>query len=482
MNYRSVINDFKSKNVLVIGDLILDKYISGTSNRISPEAPVPIISHGETEHQLGGASNVAKNIINLGAETHLIGTTGKDNNGRIILKLLGKEGINPKNIIKDSNKPTTLKTRVISGNQQLLRIDEECISEVSPDIQNQLLDMIHKIIRTSRPDGIIISDYNKGTVTDKICRETIKMAKKSGAFIAVDPKGKDFTKYKGTDVITPNRNESEAVYGQPISDKNILAKALKKIKSDTKAEGVVITKGSDGVSFIKRNKIFNVSTVEKDVYDVTGAGDTFISAFTLSVLCSDSWTIAAKIANAASSVVIDHLGTDSLTRDQLLYEVDKLSFPQKIQDIKDLILLLKERRKKGKKIAFTNGCFDILHTGHIKLLRESRKYGDLLVVALNSDRSVRKLKGKHRPIVSENDRATMVSSFDFVDYVIIFNEDTPLSTIRKLRPDVITKGGDYKKEQIVGKNFVESYGGQIRIIPLELNKSTSYFVDRIRKG
>ncbi len=478
MNYRSVINDFKSKKVLVIGDLILDKYISGTSGRISPEAPVPVISHNGTEYQLGGASNVAKNIINLGAETHLIGTAGKDNNGRTITKLLGKAGINPENIIKDSNKPTTLKTRIISGNQQLLRIDEERTSEISSDIQDQLLEMIQKVIRTSNPDAVIISDYNKGTVTDKICRVAIKMAERSGAFIAVDPKGKDFRKYRGANVITPNRNESETVYGKPISDNNVLVKALKKIKSDTGAEGVVITKGSEGVSFIKGNKVFNVPTAEKDVYDVTGAGDTFISAFTLSVLCSGSWTTAAKIANAASSVVIDHLGTGSLTRDQL---VNRLSFPEKIQNIRDLIPVLNERRKKGEKVVFTNGCFDILHTGHIKLLRKSRKYGDLLVVALNSDRSVRKLKGENRPFFSENDRAAIVSEFTCVDYVIIFDEDTPLSTIKKLRPDVITKGADYKKEQIVGKDLVESCGGQVRIVPLEQGRSTSYFADKIRK-
>lgn len=482
MNYRSVINGFKSKNVLVIGDLILDKYISGTSRRISPEAPVPVISHGEIRYHLGGAANVVKNIISLGAKAHLIGTAGKDSNGMTMQKLLGKTGISSAGIIKDSDKPTTLKTRIISDNQQLLRIDEESTCEISSRIENQLLNTIKRFIRTYRPDGIIISDYNKGTVTNKICRETIKMARKSDTFIAVDPKGKDFIKYKGASVITPNRKEAEAAYGRTVPDEKTVIKALKKLKNDTEAEGILITKGKQGVSFIKGNKIFNVPTAERDVYDVTGAGDTFISTFTLSALCSHSWTVAAKIANAAASIAVSHLGTVSLAQDQLLRELDKTSVSQKIKDIKDLIPVLAERKKQGEKIAFTNGCFDILHTGHLKLLKESRKCGDLLIVALNSDRSVRKLKGKHRPIVSESDRATMISSFDFVDYVVIFDENTPLKTIRKLKPDVIIKGGDYRKEQVVGKSFVESYGGKIKIVPLEQSISTSYLVDRIKKG
>ncbi|MGI9533928.1 MAG: D-glycero-beta-D-manno-heptose-7-phosphate kinase [Thermodesulfobacteriota bacterium] len=482
MNYLSIINEFKNKKVLVIGDLMLDKYVFGTSSRISPEAPVPVISQSSTEFCLGGAANVAKNLTDLGAKTFLIGTAGIDNNAKILLNLLNKSGINTKNIIKDRNKPTTLKTRIISDDQQLVRIDEECGSDISLNIQNQILNRISRVIRINNPDAVIISDYNKGVITKKISREAIKIAKKSGAFVAVDPKGTDFIKYAGSNVITPNRKEAETVFGISISDNTALVKALRKINKETKTEGILITKGKEGVSFIRNNNVYDIPAVEKQVYDVTGAGDTFISVFTLSALCSDSWQAAAYISNIAASIVISNLGTTSLTKDHLTIEVEKLSHSySKVKNIKDLKLVLAEKRKNGEKVVFTNGCFDILHTGHIKILKESREQGDLLIVALNSDKSVRKLKGKDRPVVSEIDRATMISSFDFVDYVVIFNDDTPINTIKQLKPDLITKGGDYKKEQVVGKKVVESYGGKVKIIPLEKTKSTSEIFDKIRR-
>ncbi len=483
MDYRSIINNFKNKKVLVIGDLILDKYVFGISSRISLEAPIPIVNYSNTEYHLGGASNVAKNVTKLGAKTYLVGIIGKDNNGRIIQRLLNKTGINSENIIKDKSKPTTLKTRIVSNNQQLLRIDEECSSEISSDTQDQLLDKLTEIIPSIKPDGIIISDYNKGTVTNKVSIKTIKLAKKFRALVAVDPKGKDFTKYKGANVITPNRREAEIACGHPISDKATLAKTLRRLQNDTESGGVIITKGREGISFIKDKKISHVPTFEKEICDVTGAGDTFISAFTLSVLCSDSWQSAAQIANAASSIVIGKLGTSSLTQNQLLHSLEKGSPSRlKIQNVKDLSIIITERKKRGEKIVFTNGCFDILHTGHIKILRESIKHGDLLVVALNSDESIRRYKSNNKPVVSEADRATIISSFDFVDYVVIFDEDTPLNTIKKLKPDVITKGGDYKKDQVVGKTFVERCGGEVKIIPLEKNRSTSHIIDKIRKS
>ena len=480
MNYLSVINDFKNKKVLVIGDLMLDKYLFGTTSRISPEAPVPVISQSRTEYALGGAANVAKNVIDLGAKAYLIGTTGNDNNAVIVQDLLRNSGITSKYILKDRKKPTTLKTRIISDDQQIVRIDEESVNEISSNIQNQLINRISRVIKQNKPDAVIISDYNKGVITRRICKETIKMSKRSGAFIAVDPKGADFSKYEGSNVITPNRKEAEAVFGHTITN-NIMVKALKKIKMLTKAEGILITKGKDGVSLIRNNKIFDIPALKKHVYDVTGAGDTFISVFTLSALCSESWESAARIANIAASIVISNLGTTSVTKDRLTFEIKNLSHSHsKITNIKDLSKVLSVRKKKGDRVVFTNGCFDILHTGHLKVLKESRKLGDILIVALNSDKSVRKLKGKDRPVVSEDDRATMIASFDFVDYVIIFNDDTPLNTVKKLKPDIITKGGDYKREQVIGKSFVEGYGGSLRIIPLEKNKSTSDMLKKIK--
>jgi len=483
MNHLPVINNFKNKKVFVIGDLMLDKYIFGTSIRISPEAPVPVIKQSSIEYTPGGAANVAKNIEDLGASAHLIGITGSDANAAILKRLLIKTSISTKNIITVRNRPTTVKTRIISDDQQIVRIDDECGSQISANTQNQLLSRISRVIRVNKPEAVIISDYNKGVITKKITQETIKLSKKLGAFISVDPKGADFSKYAGSSIVTPNRKEAELVFGQSIPGRTMMVKALKKIKNDINSEGLLITNGKEGVSFIRNNKVFHIPAVKKHVYDVTGAGDTFISAFTLSALCSDSWETAAEIANVAASIVISNLGTTSVSKDQLTTEIEKLSHSySKVKNLKELSKALSDRRRKREKVVFTNGCFDILHTGHLKILKESRKQGDLLVVALNSDKSVRRLKGKNRPVISEIDRATMISSFNFVDYVVIFNEDTPLKIIREIKPDVITKGGDYKKEQVVGKKYVESYGGKIKIIPLERNKSTSEILDQIKRN
>jgi len=482
MNYPSIIHQFKKKKILVVGDIMLDEYIYGTSTRISPEAPVPIINKTEKILSPGGSANVANNLKQLGVRTFLIGTVGNDPNSKEITGLLRSEGFDLKNIIKDSHKPTTVKTRIISNGQQIARVDDEDPTGISVNIQNQVLNRVSKTLRMQRPDAVIISDYNKGLITKKVSKEIIKLARKYGSFISVDPKGEDFSKYSGTDLITPNRNEAETVTGLNLKNEKEIKACLKKLLLLSKTKSALITMGKDGISFLNSNNSFNTVPAQQiNVFDVTGAGDTFISVFTLSLVISKSWNDSAYLANLASSLVVSSVGTTYTTSDQLLRASAVKNENDKIIKLADLKKMLLASRKNGEKIVFTNGCFDLLHPGHIKILKESKKLGDILIVALNSDSSVKKLKGSGRPLVKEDERAHLLSLLEEVDFVVIFQELTPLKVIRELKPDIITKGGDYKKSEIVGSDFVKSKGGTVITIPLLKNHSTSRIIKSISK-
>lgn len=483
MKYSSIINKFKSKTILVVGDIMLDKYIFGTTSRISPEAPVPVINKSRELLSPGGSANVANNLKQLSVKTFLVGTVGNDDSGKDIIKLLRDNGFDLKNIIRDSRKPTTVKTRLISDGQQIARIDNEDSSVISTSVQNQLLNRISRIIRAQKPDAIIISDYNKGLITNKICKEIIKLAGKFNVFVAVDPKGDDFLKYSGADLITPNIKEAEFITGLEISNERRIKAALKKILTISKTGSAIITRGKDGLSYINdENKFKTVPAQKVNVYDVTGAGDTFIAVFIISLIVSHSWEASAGLANLASSIVVSTVGTTFSTTDELLRATTNKNETSKIIKMSELKIILASSKNKGNIIVFTNGCFDLLHLGHIKILKESKKLGDTLIVGINSDSSVKKLKGKGRPVVKAVERTHLIALMEEVDFVVVFNELTPLELIRELRPDIITKGGDYKKSEIVGSKFVESYGGKVKIIPLLKSHSTSNLLINIQKS
>lgn len=483
MNYTSIIHQFHDKKILVVGDIMLDEYIIGTSTRISPEAPVPVINKSGNVLSLGGAGNVANNLKQLGVQTFLIGSVGNDQNGKNLESLLKKEGFDLRNIIKSSRKPTTVKTRIISNGQQIARVDYEDTSEIQVNIQNQLINRVSKILRMQKPDAVIISDYNKGLVTKKVSKEIIKLAVKTKTFISVDPKVEDFSKYKGASLITPNRKEAEIVTGISLNNiKNIKA-GLKKLLLISKAKSALITRGKDGISYLDTSGSTKTVPAEQvNVYDVTGAGDTFISVFTLCFIISKSWNDSAYLANLASSLVVSTVGTIYITRDELFKAAAVRNENNKIVKLADLKKILSASRKNNGKIVFTNGCFDLLHPGHIKIIKESKKLGDTLIVALNSDNSVKKLKGRDRPIVKAQERAHLLTLIDEVDFVVIFKELTPLKIIMELKPDIITKGGDYKKENIVGADFVKSIGGKVVNIPLLKNHSTTNLIKNISKS
>ena len=444
------------KKITVIGDVMIDWYLHGESSRISPEAPVPVVNFKESKFQLGGAANVANNLKHLEIEPFLIGATGKDHFGSKLKEHLKGENINF-NLLSEVSFQTICKQRLMSSNQQLARIDYEQYFHAS-----KLSKIFNTFIKNiAKTDLIIVSDYGKGTIFN--ARKLIQSARKLGKKILIDPKGKDFTKYKGANLITPNKSEFEKIMGKVGSEKDLLNKAKKMLKH-LNLESLVVTLGSEGMYVLsKSNKKIKeefINAYPQEVFDVSGAGDTTISALGAALSEGKDIFSAAEFANFAASISVSKLGTSTVNKDEIAG------------------LMALEGSKK-QVIVFTNGCFDIIHSGHLDLLKEAKSYGDKLIVGLNSDKSISKLKGSDRPIINQSERKKILSALKFVDEVIIFNEENPLKLIKKLKPNILVKGADYTKEQVVGGKFVESYGGQIKLVKLTKGKSTSNIIDKI---
>lgn len=485
MRITEIMKRFGRQRILVVGDVMLDRYVRGTVERISPEAPVPVLRVTEEACAPGGAGNVAVNLRTLGAGVELAGTLGKDREGDEIVRFLKESGVGSGGIVRDADKPTTSKTRLIAGNQQIARMDMEVDTLTHENVEKTLLKSIERTVKEFKPKGIIISDYSKGVVTDSLLSRVIKLAKGSGIFVTVDPKGENYGRYRGASAITPNLREAELASGLKITDDKTLNSAADIIMKQTETDFVLITRGSGGISyFSKHGDAGTVPSHPVEVFDVTGAGDTAASVFTLSFLASYLLEESVKIANAAAGIVVSRIGTASVTQADLrtYFAREEEGEKGKIQARGALAKTLTGLRAKGKKVVFTNGCFDLFHTGHLKLLREARKLGDALVVAINSDKSVRKLKGPGRPYITETDRAVLIAALDCVDYLCVFEEDTPLELIKELKPDVLVKGGDYRREEVVGGGFVEGLGGRVVIIPLVKGMSTSSLAEKIKNG
>ena len=443
------------KKITVIGDVMIDWYLHGESSRISPEAPVPVVNFKESKFQLGGAANVANNLKHLEIEPFLIGAVGKDHFGSLLKEHLKVEKIKF-NLLSEKSFQTICKQRLMSSNQQLARIDYEQYFHASK-LSNILNTFTKNIAKT---DLIIVSDYGKGTVSN--ARKLIQSARKLKKKILIDPKGKDFTKYKGANLITPNKSEFENIMGKLGSKKDLENKA-KKMLEHLDLESLIVTLGSEGMYVLtKSNKkiIGNfINAYPQEVFDVSGAGDTTISALGAALSEDNDIFSAAEFASLAASISVSKLGTSTVSKD----EVTNLEA---------------SKSNKEQVIVFTNGCFDIIHSGHLDLLKEAKSYGDKLIVGLNSDKSVSKLKGPERPIIGQSERKKILSALKFVDEVIIFNEENPLKLIKKLKPSILVKGADYTKEQVVGGGFVESYGGEIKLVKLTKGKSSSKIINK----
>ncbi len=444
------------KKITVIGDVMIDWYLHGESSRISPEAPVPVVNFKESKFQLGGAANVANNLKHLEIEPFLIGAIGNDHFGSLLKEHLKAERIKF-NLSTEKSFQTICKQRLMSSNQQLARIDYEKYFHGSK-LTNLFNTFIKNIAKT---DLIIVSDYGKGTIFN--ARKLIQSAKKLKKKILIDPKGKDFTKYKGANLITPNKSEFENIMGKVDSKRDLVNKA-KKMLEHLNLESLIVTLGSEGMYVLtKSNKKITgdfINAYPQEVFDVSGAGDTTISALGAALSEGNDIFSAAEFANLAASISVSKLGTSTVSKD----EVTSLEA---------------SKGNKEQVIVFTNGCFDIIHSGHLDLLKEARSYGDKLIVGLNSDKSISKLKGSDRPIIGQSERKKILSALKFVDEVIIFNEENPLKLIKKLKPSILVKGADYSKEQVVGGEFVESYGGEIKLVKLTKGKSSSKIINKL---
>ncbi|MDY0359924.1 MAG: bifunctional D-glycero-beta-D-manno-heptose-7-phosphate kinase/D-glycero-beta-D-manno-heptose 1-phosphate adenylyltransferase HldE [Desulforegulaceae bacterium] len=475
-----MIENLGKGKITVAGDVMLDSYWYGETKRISPEAPVPVVKVQNSDERPGGSANVAMNIGSLGAKCDMVAITGDDELSKILEEKLKEFKIKTK-FQKIKNSKTISKLRIISQHQQLLRIDHE---DGFPNIKR---DKIEKYFEESIKDSnvVVISDYAKGTL--KSTKEWIKKAVSLHKPVIVDPKGNDFHKYKNATIITPNFSEFEQVVGKCHDESDIIKKGSGLIK-ELNLTTLLITRGEKGMTLIFDEKEFiNIKARTKEVYDVTGAGDTVVAALASSLAAGIDLVSAVRIANYAASIVVSKLGTAFTTKEELksvlLSEVQKEFKPLEkgIVNLEKLIELLGESKRRGEKIVMTNGCFDILHPGHIKYLRQAKKLGDRLIVAVNSDSSVTRLKGIKRPLNSLHTRMTMLDALESTDWIIEFDEDTPKNLIEKVLPDILVKGGDYKVDEIAGASAVLQNGGEVKTLNFLEGFSTTNLINKIKE-
>ncbi len=475
----TVLDRYPGMHVWVVGDLMLDEYVMGAVERISPEAPVPVVRVRDTEHRLGGAANVARQVAALGAEVSLAGVIGDDAAGEDFLRLCGASNINTRAVIRLPERRTTRKLRVLGHSQQLLRLDWEDLKPCAPQATVR---MVSKLADGPRPDAIILSDYAKGVLTPETIASVTAL--RGNGPVVVDPKHRDFTRYRGATTITPNLRELEAAAAQALDpdDTEAIAAAARLLAQAAGLEAMVVTLGDRGMLVVPvQGNNTAVPAIKREVYDVTGAGDTAISVLTLSLAAGASLAEAAQLANAAAGVSVGQIGAVAVDAGSIRNALSARP-DGKILTRDDLVARAATWRMAGKRIVFTNGCYDLLHAGHLSLLSQAAKLGDILVLAINSDASVRRLKGPERPLVPQEDRAAVLAALGFVDAVTIFDEDTPLEVLQSVRPHVLVKGGDYQLDQVVGREFIEATGGRVMLVPLTPEKSTTALVERIRSG
>jgi D-beta-D-heptose 7-phosphate kinase/D-beta-D-heptose 1-phosphate adenosyltransferase len=470
--------------ILVVGDLMIDEYLWGHIERISLEAPVQVVDIVKEECMLGGSGNVVKNLVSLGAKVYISSVIDEKETGKLILSELKRLGVAIDGLFKDKNKISSKKTRVLSFDkyQQILRIDRETNYPISQKNEKNILNYIKSNIESFKV--VILSDYMKGVLTDNLLKDIIDFMNASKIPVIIDPKGKDFTKYRNATLITPNKKEVETVLDMKITDEAALRIAGKKLLSKLNVEAILITLGKDGMSlFEKDNLITHIPAEEKEVYDITGAGDTVISVVGLGLASGLAIKKAIEIANLAAGITVGKIGTATVTIQEIIsYTFQRnIFFNNKILNLPALTAIVEEERKNGSRIVFTNGCFDILHAGHTYLLQRAKMLGDVLIVGLNSDKSVKRLKGNNRPIIPIKERAAILSSLTYVNYIIVFEEDTPIELIKNIKPDILVKGNDYTIEDVIGRDIVESYGGRVELIKLIEGVSTSSIIDRIMK-
>ena len=468
----------KKPNILVIGDLMIDHYLWGSCDRISPEAPVQVVNVKKESSVLGGAGNVINNLVTLGSVVDVISVIGNDSVANELKSLLEKIDVPTSNLVVENNRKTSKKSRLIASQQQVLRYDMESIDDINENSHKQIIQTLEKNI--NKYSSIILSDYGKGVLTTNLTKEIIKIANKNNIKVLVDPKGKDYSKYKGSYTLTPNKKEAMEATNIDIKDESSLIEALKSLKTQCELEVSLITLSEQGIAIFD-DELTIKPTVAREVYDVTGAGDTVIASIAFALGNNLDIKDAIYFANLAAGVVVGKIGSATTTLDEIYeyeYSLHKSNSTSHIKTFDEIKTLSSKLHNQGKKIVFTNGCFDILHVGHVKYLEVAKSYGDVLILGLNADSSVRKLKGPTRPINTQDDRAYILASLESVDYVVIFEEETPYELIKLIKPHVLVKGGDYEGKEVVGQDIAD----ELKLVQFVDGKSTTNTIKRIQEN
>lgn len=476
-----IIATFSLKTVIVLGDVMLDRFVYGAVERISPEAPVPVLSVVQETAMPGGAANVARNIASLGGTAILIGAAGADTNGRILSDIIARNDRIQNELITVTGRPTTTKTRLVAENQQVVRVDSEVRTSLGQD-EAALLAQYAAALPGA--DLVILSDYAKGVLSPHVLKQAIDMARAAGKPVVADPKSDDISRYDGASVITPNFGEAAKATGLQGRD-NAAAEAMAGaiLTAAPNLGAVVITRSADGMSLAERGKpVRHVPVAAKEVADVSGAGDTVVATLALALAAGADLAEAVDLSNTAAGIAVAKRGTAEVRAEELMAEYRQEEIGQMIAknaDLSEAQAQVKAWRDQGLRVGFTNGCFDLIHPGHVSLLAQARSNCDRLIVGLNTDESVRRLKGPTRPVQDERARAVVLGALASVDLVVLFGEETPKELIEKIRPDVLVKGADYRIDQVVGADFVQSYGGKVVLVNLTEGQSTTGIISRI---
>ena len=478
-----LIEKLDNSSVLCVGDVMLDKFVYGAVSRISPEAPVPVCRVASETEMLGGAGNVARNLAEIGVSVKFISVVGDDEAAAKIRCLVNEVDKIAPEIIEELGRQTTIKERFFAGSQQLLRLDREDYRDVGKDASKRIFTYVKEALKNV--GALLLSDYGKGVLSPDNIQKLIKLAKTSNCPVVVDPKGSDYRCYNGATVITPNRRELSEASRCEIDDDDSVTTAAKLIANEHRIDNVLVTRSAEGMTLVSGNSVDHLPAEALEVFDVSGAGDTVAATVAAGLAAGGDLLVSSQIANIAAGIVVGKTGTavasaneivESLQRQDLIY-----SSEFKIMSLEAAGAQVEKWRNRGDKIGFTNGCFDLIHPGHLSILAKSRGACDRLVVGLNSDVSVRQLKGRSRPIQTENSRASIMASLASVDLVVLFSEDTPIKLIETIKPDVLAKGADYSLNEVVGTDFVQSYGGKVLLIDLEEGHSTTKTIERLMR-
>jgi len=480
---RDIIQRFRDCRLLVIGDLMIDEYVWGDVDRISPEAPVQVVSVVREDLTLGGAGNVVNNLRALGAEVAVAGVVGTAADGERMIAMFTHLEADCRGVVQEAERPTTRKTRIIASNQHVLRVDRETKRGISETSFERLITFVEDTMPAI--DVVLISDYNKGLVTRDLMARITAAARQNGKFVIVDPKGLDYSKYEGATLLTPNRKEASLAAGIDIEDSDSLEEAARRIMAATKCEKLLITLGKDGMALFETgHPVYRIATRARQVYDVSGAGDTVLSVLGLALGLGASFQDSIVMANAAAGIVVGKVGTAPVGIDELTSALTSTGrrFPSKHHPLEELSALVSDLKRRNKKIILTNGCFDLLHAGHVQLFAAAKELGDFLIVAIDDDASVRALKGNGRPVIGAAERIRILSALDSVDAVVVFASDELETLLEAVQPDVLVKGSNYQSAQVRGGDLVARQGGRVALIPISEAISSSQIIRTIKNG